>query len=353
MVASVTAVRRRFTTAGATQWPPEASIGACAEAGRSLLARPRAHARHHWAALPVADAAGEHRVPPSAPSVGLTVDGGGRRSSPRQTPGPLLCPPLRALRPRRAAVRLGRRAVAGSSPRSRRGLGRREARYACPPGRVRPIDRAAAGVWRARGAPPGALPCRPRGAPAAGGRTPPHPRARPGAAGAPQVHPRGWARGGSRAVFLRSSRPPRPGRRARRAPRRRAPNGGVPAGPALGHAERAAPAGRHRPATVPLAHSARPPGPTRRLVETQALSRVAHPGSVGGPARDVRAPRGARPPRPPTLPHPPDPPGDHAPRRGKLPCRRPRRAVPPAVAGRDLPTTRRLKRALVPRRRMR
>jgi hypothetical protein len=33
MVASVTAVRSRFTTAWATQWPPEAMIGAGEEAG--------------------------------------------------------------------------------------------------------------------------------------------------------------------------------------------------------------------------------------------------------------------------------------------------------------------------------
>jgi hypothetical protein len=33
MVARVTAVLRRFTTAWATQWQPEAIIGACEEAG--------------------------------------------------------------------------------------------------------------------------------------------------------------------------------------------------------------------------------------------------------------------------------------------------------------------------------
>ena len=38
----------------------------------------------------------------------------------------------------------------------------------------------------------------------------------------------------------------------------------------------------------------------------------------------------------PGLPDPPDHPGDHAPRRGGLPCGRPRRAVPPALAGGDL-----------------
>ena len=33
MVASVPAVLSRFTTAWATQWPPEAIVGACEEAG--------------------------------------------------------------------------------------------------------------------------------------------------------------------------------------------------------------------------------------------------------------------------------------------------------------------------------
>ena len=33
MVASVTAVLSRFTTAWATPWPPEAILGACEEAG--------------------------------------------------------------------------------------------------------------------------------------------------------------------------------------------------------------------------------------------------------------------------------------------------------------------------------
>ena len=33
MVARVSAVLRRFTTAWATQWPPAAILGACAEAG--------------------------------------------------------------------------------------------------------------------------------------------------------------------------------------------------------------------------------------------------------------------------------------------------------------------------------
>ncbi len=59
-----------------------------------------------------------------------------------------------------------------------------------PPGRVRPIDGAAAGVRVSHGAPPRAVPCGHRGAPHAGGRAPPHPRSRPSAAGAPNVSTR-------------------------------------------------------------------------------------------------------------------------------------------------------------------
>jgi hypothetical protein len=142
-------------------------------------------------------------------------------------------------------------------------------------------------------------------------------------------------------MFLRPSRPPRPGRRARRAPHRRASDRGFHPGSAVGQAERAADGCHQGLAMLTLAHSARPPGPTRRLVATPDLSLVAHPGNVGGPARDVRAPRGPRPHRPPRLSNPPDHPGDHAPRCGNLPCGRPRRAVPPALAGRDRHESRR------------
>jgi hypothetical protein len=44
-----------------------------------------------------------------------------------------------------------------------------------PPGRVRPVDGAAAGVRRSRGAPVGAVPCQHRGAPQAHRRTPADP----------------------------------------------------------------------------------------------------------------------------------------------------------------------------------
>ena len=46
---------------------------------------------------------------------------------------------------------------------------------ACPPGRVRPINGAAAGVRRSRGPPPGAVPCGHRGAPEAGRCAPGYP----------------------------------------------------------------------------------------------------------------------------------------------------------------------------------
>src|SRR5919202_830421 len=79
------------------------------------MARPGADAGHHHAALPVANSAWQHGLQPPAPSVRLTVHGGGILSSPGQTPATLLWPPLGALQPRRAAIHLGRRAVAWAS----------------------------------------------------------------------------------------------------------------------------------------------------------------------------------------------------------------------------------------------
>ena len=73
----------------------------------------------------------------------------------------------------------------------------------------------------------------------------------------PQLASRGCARGRSGAVFLCPSRPPRPGQRACRAPRRRATDRGFHAGPAVCHAECAADASRQRHPTIPLAQSAR------------------------------------------------------------------------------------------------
>jgi hypothetical protein len=90
-----------------------------------------------------------------------------------------------------------------------------------PPGYLRPTVGAAARMRLPHGTTVGAVPCRHRGAPQANRYTPPHPRSCPGAQGAPDVSPRGCAGGGSRPVFLRASRPPRAGWRARRAPRQR------------------------------------------------------------------------------------------------------------------------------------
>jgi hypothetical protein len=205
-----------------------------------------------------------------------------------------------------------------------------------PPGRVRPPDGAAARVRRSRRAAPGAVACRPQGAPDAGGRTPPHPRSRPGAGGPPGLPPGRRARRRPGPVVLRPSGPPRAGWRARRPARVGATARGCHPRSALGPAPCAAAAGRHRTPTLPRAPHARCPCPTRHLVDAADVSLLAHPGSVGRPARDVSAPRGARSPRPPRLPKPPDHLGDHAPRRGHLRCGRPRRPGPTS-AGRSRP----------------
>jgi len=120
-----------------------------------------------------------------------------------------------------------------------------------------PIDGAAAGVQRARGAPLGAVSCRYRGVPEAGRCAPHHSRCRPGAQGAPYLRIWGCARGGSGAVFLDASRPPPPGWRARRAPRWRAPDRRCHPKPAVCQTECAADVCRQGRATVPLAQSAR------------------------------------------------------------------------------------------------
>ncbi len=210
------------------------------------LARPRPHASHHHPLLPLADAAWPHRLPSSAPSVGLAVPCGGVRSGPRQTPvAPLRAPP-RAFQQRGAAVRLGRRAMAWPSHVSRRWLGRLHARYACLTNGVRPADGATAGVRRSRGPALGAVPCGDRCAPEARGRASPHPRSGPGAGGPSACAGRGCTGGGSGPVFLCASRPPRPRRRAGGAARRRAPDGRLHARSAVGQAECAADICRHR-----------------------------------------------------------------------------------------------------------
>jgi hypothetical protein len=98
----------------------------------------------------------------------------------------------------------------------------------------------------------------------------------------------------------------------------------------------AADACRQRSPTIALAHRFGTPRPTRGVVAPEDSSRMARPGDVGGLARGFHAPRGARPDRHAGLPDPRDHPGDHAPGRSDLPCRRSRRTVPPALAGRNL-----------------
>jgi hypothetical protein len=164
-----------------------------------------------------------------------------------------------------------------------------------PPGGVRSIDGAAAGGRRSRGAPPGPLPCGPRGAPEARRRAPAHPRSRPGTGGPPGRPPRGCARGRSGPVCRHPLCPPGSGRRPRRVARRRAADRRLHPGPALRQAKRAADAGGHRPPTLPLAQSARHPGPTGGVVETDDLSLVAHPSSLGRFAGDAGAPSCAGP----------------------------------------------------------
>jgi hypothetical protein len=66
------------------------------------------------------------------------------------------------------------------------------------------------------------------------------------------------------------------------------------------------------------------------------VSLMAHPGGMGRPARGLGAPRSARPPRHAWVPEPPDYARHHTARcKGLLYCR-PRRVVPPTLAGRDL-----------------
>ena len=142
---------------------------------------------------------------------------------------------------------------------SRRWLGMLHARYPDPTGRVRPANGAAAGVRLSCGATAGAVPCGDRGAPEAGGRAPPDPRSGPGAGGPSELTTRGCTRGRSGPVFLRPSRPPRPGRRACRAARRRATDRGFHARSALCQAECAADTGGQRHPTIPLAQNARRP----------------------------------------------------------------------------------------------
>src|SRR5512132_1031063 len=137
-----------------------------------LLARPCPHACHHHPALAVTDAAWPHRVHPSAPPLRPTLQCLGILSSPHETPPRPLWPPMNTPRRLRAAPRVRCRAVAWASHLFGRWLGRLHARYPCPPGGLRSVDGATAGMRLSRGTPPGAVPRRHGPAPEAGGRTP-------------------------------------------------------------------------------------------------------------------------------------------------------------------------------------
>ena len=246
---------------------------------------------------------------PSCPPLRHPLPGLGLRSSPHDTPprplGPSGNPPLRL----RAAAPVRYRGVAWASDLAGRGCGRLHAREPGPPEGLRSGHAAMANRRRGRGPLPGAVPCWHGPVVKAGGRPPLDPRSGPGAHAAPRCRARGWACGGSGPGFLRPARPPRPGRRAGGAARRRAAPGGWHPGSAVGQTERAEP--QNRP-------------------------RVAHPRGVGGPAGDVRAPAGARPHRPLRRPHPPEHLGHPAPRPSQLPGGRAGH-VDPAHTGQSRP----------------
>ena len=109
----------------------------------------------------------------------------------------------------------------------------------------------------------------------------------------------------------------------------------VQAGSALGPAGGPAHAGRHRHPTLALASRARRPCPTRDLVDAEHLSLMACQGAVGSPPRGLSAPGGALPDRHARLPGSPGAPRDDAARCGGLSCRRPGRVVPPTLAKRN------------------
>jgi len=89
MVASVTAVLRRFKTEWATQLQPEAIIGACEEAGYTSW---RDRVLTPVTTVQLFLLQNLHGTPPAAicPICRDYVHGGGLLSSPRQTPGTLL-----------------------------------------------------------------------------------------------------------------------------------------------------------------------------------------------------------------------------------------------------------------------
>jgi hypothetical protein len=225
------------------------------------LTRPRAHAGHPRPGLPAADSAWPHHLQPSPPAVGRTVHG-------------------RARRPRRVFAR--RWACFGiAGPRTAwddgRGQGHRTW-LGAGSGCARPAPPACPQAWGQPSAlrPGGGLPvARRRGlCPAGNGVLLTRggaPRLTHALAQVQAGPPRGHAGAGQRGVG--PGGPPPPVRRARRAPRRRVPEGRLHPGAACGPAARAADIGGQRPAPLPGAHRARGPGPPR------GLSRV---GFLGG-----------------------------------------------------------------------
>ena len=123
LVPNITAILPCFTSEWAALLQPDAILAAWGEIGytgwRARVLTPVTTV--HLFLLQIF--AWQHSLQPSAPSVGLTVHGGGLLASPGQTPDPLLCPPLGALQPCRAAIGRGRRAVAWASHLPRRWLG--------------------------------------------------------------------------------------------------------------------------------------------------------------------------------------------------------------------------------------
>jgi hypothetical protein len=214
MVPSLTTILQRLTGEWAALLQPEAILAVCGEIGCTAWRDRVLTPVTTRAALPVADSAGQYRLQPFAPSIGLAVQCGGILSSSRQTPVAPIRPPPRTFWKRRAALRLERRPVARPPHVFGRRFGMLHARYPCSPGSVRPAVGAAAWVRLPRGAASGAVPCRHRCAPEAGGRTPPHPRSRSGAGRPSDITTRGCTGGSSGSVFLCPSRPSRAGWRA-------------------------------------------------------------------------------------------------------------------------------------------
>ena len=184
MVTSVTAVLRRFKTAWATPWPPEAIIGACEEGGYTFW-RDRILTPVTTIQLFLLQILHGTLRAPICRTCRASVQCVSLLSSPRETPPRPLWTPVDTPLRLRAAPCVRCRAVARASHLFGRWLGLLHARYPCPSGGLWSVDGATAGVRLSRGTHSGAVPRRHGPAPEAGGRTPLDPRSCPGA----QVHP--------------------------------------------------------------------------------------------------------------------------------------------------------------------